>query len=65
MGARIITGDCLSILRSIHDDTIDAVLTDPPYGLSAPPDVAEVLKAWTSGESYDHTGRGFMNQEWD
>lgn len=65
VGARIIIGDCLETLRAMEPNTIDAVLTDPPYGLSAPPDVAEVLKAWTSGESYDHTGRGFMGQEWD
>ena len=47
MGARIIIGDCLEALRAMEPNTIDAVLTDPPYGLSAPPDVAEVLKAWT------------------
>jgi len=27
-------GDCLDILRTITDNSVDAVVTDPPYGLS-------------------------------
>lgn len=27
-------GDCLEVLRTIPDNTIDSVVTDPPYGLS-------------------------------
>lgn len=27
-------GDCLSILKSLPDNSVDMVLTDPPYGLS-------------------------------
>jgi site-specific DNA-methyltransferase (adenine-specific) len=27
-------GDCLEVLRTIPDNSIDAVVTDPPYGLS-------------------------------
>jgi DNA modification methylase len=27
-------GDCLDVLRSVPDDSVDAVVTDPPYGLS-------------------------------
>ena len=27
-------GDCLDILRTIPDNSIDSVVTDPPYGLS-------------------------------
>jgi DNA modification methylase len=27
-------GDCLEILRGMADDSVDAVVTDPPYGLS-------------------------------
>lgn len=27
-------GDCLEVLRSIPDNSIDSVVTDPPYGLS-------------------------------
>ena len=28
------TGDCLEVLRTMPDNSVDAVVTDPPYGLS-------------------------------
>ena len=58
-------GDCLDQLKGIPDDSIDAVVTDPPYGLSAPPDISVVLRAWLAGEAYEHTGPGFMGAAWD
>jgi site-specific DNA-methyltransferase (adenine-specific) len=27
-------GDCLEIMRSMPDNSIDSIVTDPPYGLS-------------------------------
>ena len=30
----VIHGDCLEVLRSMPDASVDAVVTDPPYGLS-------------------------------
>lgn len=27
-------GDCLDVLRSMHDNSVDSIVTDPPYGLS-------------------------------
>ena len=27
-------GDCLEVLRTLADDSIDSIVTDPPYGLS-------------------------------
>jgi hypothetical protein len=32
--ARIYHGDCLDVLRTLPDASVDAVVTDPPYGLS-------------------------------
>lgn len=32
--ARLHTADCLTILRDMADDSIDSVVTDPPYGLN-------------------------------
>ena len=29
----LINGDCLESLRDIHSESVDAVVTDPPYGL--------------------------------
>jgi DNA modification methylase len=34
MSAEIIHGDCLDVMRWRDADTVDAVVTDPPYGLS-------------------------------
>ena len=30
---RLRLGDCMDVLRGIADDTIGAVVSDPPYGL--------------------------------
>ena len=29
-------GDCLEVLKTIPDASVDAVITDPPYGLGFP-----------------------------
>ena len=28
------TGDCLDVLKTLDADSIDAIVTDPPYGLA-------------------------------
>jgi len=33
---RVIEGDCLEVLKSMPDGCVDAVVTDPPYGLDYP-----------------------------
>jgi DNA modification methylase len=33
-GTRLFLGDCLDALRQLPDASVDAVVTDPPYGLS-------------------------------
>lgn len=57
--------DALTFLQSLESDSLDAIVTDPPYGLSKEPDAAEVLRHWLAGDDYKHTGRGFMGKEWD
>lgn len=46
-------GDCLDVLRGLDDNSVDAVVTDPPYGLSntKPAQVADVLAAWVTGNT--------------
>ena len=65
----IIHGDCLEELKKLDDNSIDAVVCDPPYGLSntKPQQVADVLKAWVAGdaEAAPTTKGGFMNASWD
>lgn len=57
--------DCRELLAKMPDACIDAVVTDPPYGLSAPPDMAEVLEHWLRGDTYEHGSGGFMGKDWD
>lgn len=62
----IINLDCLLGMRTcLADNSIDAVVTDPPYGLSKEPDMMEVMKHWMNGDDYVHTGGGFMGNSWD
>ena len=50
----VILGDCLDVLRELPDNSIDSVVTDPPYGLSKEPNIEEVLTKWLAGEDYTH-----------
>ena len=61
-------GDCLDVLADLPDASVDAVVTDPPYGLAntSPAQVAEAVTRWTNGErDYLPGGRGFMGKAWD
>lgn len=62
-------GDCLDVMRALPDASIDAVITDPPYGLSElpPKKIAKALTAWLGGDrEYVPTGQGgFMGRKWD
>lgn len=58
-------GDCRDTMRAMPENSIDAVVCDPPYGLSKEPDVAEVMRHWLAGDDYQHTGSGFMGKSWD
>lgn len=55
-------GDCLDVMRGMPDNSVDAVVTDPPYGLSKEPDIIEVLTHWMRGDDYAHRGGGFMGK---
>ena len=65
----IIHGDCLEELKKLEDNSIDAVVCDPPYGLSntKPQQVADVLKAWVTGDTVSVPAKngGFMGADWD
>lgn len=60
-------GDCLAHLRTMADNSVDSIVTDPPYGLSdhKPAEVAKCLRAWLAGEVYVPKGKGFMGKAWD
>lgn len=58
-------GDCLEWLAGLPADSVDACVTDPPYGLGKPPPIDRVLRAWLAGEAVEVTGGGFMGRAWD
>lgn len=62
----VINMECnLGMQLMIADNSIDAIVTDPPYGLSKQPKMEEVLKHWLAGDDYNATGSGFMGKSWD
>ena len=58
-------GDCREQLKLLADNSVDSIVTDPPYGLSKEPDMTEVLKHWLAGDDYVHNSNGFMGKSWD
>lgn len=64
---KLINDDCFEALKALPDNCIHAVVTDPPYGLSAmkPKEVSECLAAWSTGETWTPNGSGFMGKAWD
>jgi site-specific DNA-methyltransferase (adenine-specific) len=65
---KILKGDCLKGLGLLPDDSIDLIVTDPPYQLDS------IRKRWSRpGNSeldfdrwaYHRVARGFMGSEWD
>ncbi len=65
MKPTLIAGDCRYVLRAFPSNSWDSCVTDPPYGLSKHPNMAEVLKHWLAGDDYTATGGGFMGKTWD
>lgn len=68
-GVVVYAGDNREVLKLLPDNSVDAVVTDPPYGLSdRTPDaklVREVMKAWIAGRDIEVGGAGFMGKAWD
>lgn len=61
-------GDSLDLLRTLPENSVDAVVTDPPYGLTKLPasKVNATLAKWVGGErDFVPGGTGFMGRHWD
>jgi DNA modification methylase len=72
--ARLLVGDMRERLRELPDDSVDAVVTDPPYHLTSivkrfgSPTAAPMRNADEANDRngpYRRTSRGFMGQTWD
>jgi len=60
----IVLGDCLDVLKQLPDNSIDSVVTDPPYGLGNHEPTVEEIIAYLQGESLAHGG-DFMGANWE
>ncbi len=61
-------GNCLEELKDLADNSVDAIVTDPPYGLgdSNPDYIMSALKMWIEGDrAHIPAGKGFMGKTWD
>ncbi len=66
--AFVLNADCLAVLRALPDNSVGAIVTDPPYGLSniKPERITEAIVAWATGDRERvPDGRGFMGKAWD
>ena len=62
---RLVHGDALESLRALDDQSVDSIVTDPPYGLGKEPDALAMLRDWLDTGHHDVKGKGFMGKEWD
>lgn len=64
MSYQLVHGDCLDVMAGMADNSITAIVTDPPYGLGETPDIAELMQQWIA-EGHADMGKGFMGRNWD
>jgi len=68
MNKQLILGDCIEVLKTLPDNSIDSVVTDPPYHLTS---IVKRFGKPGSAPAKDKDGlfkrqsKGFMGQEWD
>ena len=67
--ATVFHGDCLDVMPMLPSESVDAVVTDPPYGLT---EIDEdktrlAINAWIrdGNDSFVPDGKGFMGKRWD
>lgn len=64
--AHIMFGDAMARLKELPDNSVDSIVTDPPYGLSDNKFIADTIVKWVSGErAFIPDGKGFMGKAWD
>lgn len=59
---QVLHGDCLEIMRQMEPNSVDAVVTDPPYGLEFMGKSWDRLSADPVSKSWDTKGRTMTNK---
>jgi DNA modification methylase len=62
---KLLQGNNIELLKQLPDNSVDAVVTDPPYGLGKEPDALAMLRDWLETGHHDVKGKGFMGKAWD
>ena len=61
---QVLFGNCLEVLKTLPDNSVDAVVSDPPYGLGTKqPTRADIIKYLQGGQL--DTGGDFMGKDWE
>ena len=62
----LLCGDSVDRLKELPDNSIDSIVTDPPYGLGKEPDAIKMLQDWIETGHHDVKSKtGFMGKSWD
>lgn len=56
MDAKLLPGDCIEVMRGLDAGSIDAIITDPPYGLEF------MGKDWDAWDRRDHVKESARNE---
>jgi len=72
MSYELVQGDCLKVMERVEDDSVDSIVTDPPYGLTqnkrGGSGAASASNETPYGRARIGTGNGaggFMGMKWD
>ena len=63
---KLLHGNNLDLLRAMPDNSVHAIVCDPPYGLGKEPDALAMLRDWIETGHHDVKSKsGFMGKTWD
>lgn len=63
--AQVLMGDAAASLQALPGCSVDCVITDPPYGLTASLDIRDLLTTWLNGDIFVDTQAGYAGNDWD
>jgi DNA modification methylase len=61
---QVLHGNCLEVMKTLPDNSIDAIVSDPPYGLGDHQPTREDIIKYLQGSSLN-TGGDFMGKDWE
>lgn len=65
MSYELVLGDALEVMKTLPANSIDSIVTDPPYGLTEPRSGGDNRSKPRTEEEKERRRGGFMGQAWD